>query len=325
MSKRDILTFLRNNIDYFNNIDDSMFEMLKILETKKCNLTEGNHYLVTPLLKQISEYAIVYSYIVDDEKIDLSEACKEFEEVLDVLNCCNEYMNILSSNGYNHPTVINYDNAVRSSLVYTEIFESLTNLCNEIDNFISEQYNKENEDEEDYYEDTIEISEEEIKYIEDISRKLIELGVNLDCEIVSIVEFLFKYMITNMIENDYTTKEILDMLSTYGKNKMNIVMLLKTVKTENDNHNETDDKVLFRIVENDKIQIAHQLKIGDALINFSNIFEKLEQLNKTNIKPEIKEYIKYLKEAYYLYHSYRYNYIKNEHEEKQILEKCKKL
>lgn len=71
MSNYELLMYLRKHLDYFDGVSEKDFNLLFILDSN--NFSYGGDYLyrVTPLLKQIAEYAMIPVILSDSEMTQL--------------------------------------------------------------------------------------------------------------------------------------------------------------------------------------------------------------------------------------------------------------
>lgn len=74
MDKEKLLNILLNNIDCFSNVSEIDFYLLVIIDTSELGLMNDNVIKLTPLLKQITEYALV-NIVLDDEQLERIEHC----------------------------------------------------------------------------------------------------------------------------------------------------------------------------------------------------------------------------------------------------------
>ena len=82
MSNYELLMYLRKHLDYFDGVSEKDFNLLFILDSN--NFSYGGDYLyrVTPLLKQIAEYAMIPVILSDSEMTQIDSLLENQEETL---------------------------------------------------------------------------------------------------------------------------------------------------------------------------------------------------------------------------------------------------
>ncbi len=63
MTNRQLLTYFKQYINYFDNVRESDFDALAKLDNNLFSFNTGEEYIVTPLLKQISEYSTILNIL----------------------------------------------------------------------------------------------------------------------------------------------------------------------------------------------------------------------------------------------------------------------
>ncbi len=104
MTNRQLLMYFKQHINYFDGIRESDFDVLIKLDNDLFPFCIEENYIITPLLKQISEYSL----ILDAFPGELIEYTKEesFKDILEFIANCRYYISRLISIGYLHPSVI---------------------------------------------------------------------------------------------------------------------------------------------------------------------------------------------------------------------------
>ena len=123
MSNYELLMYLRKHLDYFDGVSENDFNLLFILDSN--NFSYGGDYLyrVTPLLKQIAEYAIIPVILSEGEMTRIDSLLENQEEtlltsVLEFTGYCHNYISRLIDYNCDHPCVRNLEYMERISSLY---------------------------------------------------------------------------------------------------------------------------------------------------------------------------------------------------------------
>lgn len=303
MEKQELLNFLLNNISCFEGVTLDDFCLLNSLESDELGLMSDSAIKVTPLLKQISDYALIATVLDENDLGELATCIDEENNVLDdiikIVEICYEYISILKSDNCNHPSVLTTADLVNGLTAYGQINE---NIC-----------------------DLVEIAEDSFQ------DTLLDLSIpTIDKLLDNIEDNIFKKVITQ-IKNVANKEELLLSLSNYSKTYLSIIML----NTEYNNVQQTNKNNLFYInnnyfhfLSNEKFIPKFNLTSLDVINSLATIIQRTEEYEEEyfyKIDDEEKEIINKLKESYILYKSYKYKFLKDTYKEQKLLQKCKKM
>lgn len=133
MSNYELLMYLRKHLDYFDGVSEKDFNLLFILDSN--NFSYGGDYLyrVTPLLKQIAEYAMIPVILSDSEMTQIDSLLENQEEtlltsVLEFTGYCHNYISRLIDYNCDHPCVRNLEYMERISSLYEEMMNTTAEI-----------------------------------------------------------------------------------------------------------------------------------------------------------------------------------------------------
>ncbi len=133
MSNYELLMYLRKHLDYFDGVSENDFNLLFILDSN--NFSYGGDYLyrVTPLLKQIAEYAIIPVILSEGEMTRIDSLLENQEEtlltsVLEFTGYCHNYISRLIDYNCDHPCVRNLEYKERISSLYEEMMNTTAEI-----------------------------------------------------------------------------------------------------------------------------------------------------------------------------------------------------
>lgn len=104
MTNRQLLMYFKQHINYFDNVRESDFDVLIKLDNDLFPFCIEENYIITPLLKQISEYSLILDAF-PEELIEYTQE-EPFKDILEFVTNCRYYISRLISIGYLHPSVI---------------------------------------------------------------------------------------------------------------------------------------------------------------------------------------------------------------------------
>ena len=107
MTNRQLLTYFKQYINYFDNVRESDFDALAKLDNNLFSFNTGEEYIVTPLLKQISEYSTILNILSGELSEELSRDIQKesLKNILEFITNCSYYINRSVSMGYQHPSI----------------------------------------------------------------------------------------------------------------------------------------------------------------------------------------------------------------------------
>lgn len=292
MDKEKILKILLNNIDCFSNISEIDFYLLVIIDTSELGLINDNVIKLTPLLKQITEYALV-NIVLDDEQLERIEHCFDknnsiFKESLDLIVACYEYIITLIDENCNHPSILSFDTLNKELNLYIEFNEILNDIIELTDGFFQDD--------------------------------LINLGCNIDEKIFDIIDNNFDNLLNRISNGIINNKQGLILsLTNFSKSILNIIMSI----SKNSTIYNVDDNYVY-IAGNERIASNSNITALNFLNCFISIIERVDEYRIENYDEDITLLIDELKEIYHLYKSYKFQYLKHDYREQKILEKVKK-
>lgn len=139
MSNYELLMYLRKHLDYFEGVSEKDFNLLFILDSN--NFSYGRDYLyrVTPLLKQIAEYAMIPVTLSDSEITQIDSLLENQEEtlltsVLEFTGYCHNYISRLIDYNCDHPCVRNLEYMERISSLYEEMMNTTAEIVDNVPN-----------------------------------------------------------------------------------------------------------------------------------------------------------------------------------------------
>lgn len=139
MSNYELLMYLRKHLDYFDGVSENDFNLLFILDSN--NFSYGGDYLyrVTPLLKQIAEYAIIPVILSDSEITRIDSLLENQEEtlltsVLEFTGYCHNYISRLIDYNCDHPCVRNLEYMERISSLYEDMMNTTAEIVDNVPN-----------------------------------------------------------------------------------------------------------------------------------------------------------------------------------------------
>ena len=135
MSNYELLMYLRKHLDYFDGVSENDFNLLFILDSNNFSYEEDYLYRVTPLLKQIAEYAIIPVILSDSEITQIDSLLENQEEtlltsVLEFTGYCHSYISRLIGYNCNHPCVRNLEYMERISNLYENMMNTTAEIVN---------------------------------------------------------------------------------------------------------------------------------------------------------------------------------------------------
>lgn len=302
MEKQEVLNFLVNNIDCFNNVSLEDFCLLNSLDSDELGFINDKVSRVTPLLKQICDYALIAA-IVNDEQLTQIDKCIDeddtmLNESINIIENCFQYVQILEQENCHHPSILNMTNLIKGIVKYSNFNDIIIKLIELVD--------------------------------DEFQDDLIDFGTIVDDELTGITDYYFDYFIDEL-ENQMITnkKELLLGLSNYAINFCNTIMLISNNSGMRTNNIVCyDDNYINVFKNNSKINQKFDLTIFKGLNSFATIVQKIENYEIENfysIDSYVYELIEDLKTSYALYQFYKYKNLKDSYKEMRLLEKCKKM
>lgn len=293
MSKEELLNILLSNIDCFDGVDEIDFYLLAIMNANELSLMNNNVARVSPLLKQIAEYALVDIVLIDEQIENLEcyfdENDSTLKESIEFIDACYEYIMTLIDEGCNHPSVLIFDVLDKRTLLYNDFSDILNDIIESTTG--------------------------------DIQDELIELGYIVDEKVYDIIDNTFDCLLSKLKNDSINNKRKLVLLLTeFSRSILNTVMSI----SKNRSVCNIDDNYIY-IINNDKIASNPNITNLDFINTFVSIIEKVDEYEDLDSDSDIDLLIDDLKEAYFLYKSYKYLYLKHNYREQKLLEKSKKL
>ena len=131
MSSYQLLNFFREHIGYFDGVKIEDFDTLLALDNSGFSLDMNKMYQVTPLLKQIIEYALINEVIYEEQFVKIELAFEDrgediLYEALDFINYCNMYVRNLVEVDCHHPSVRKIENILKIMFLYNDIMDDAT-------------------------------------------------------------------------------------------------------------------------------------------------------------------------------------------------------
>ncbi len=295
MKKLELLEYLLNHKEYFKGVSLDDFCLLASLESSELGLMNQDNYKVTPLLKQISNYALVDTNVTQEDIEDIRNSLSSREEkflesALDVANKCHQYVDILLKEGAHHPCIIKVNYLINGTFLYKTMMKIICNL---------------------------------IKITNDLFQdNLIDLTSIADDQVMDITDEMKEDLLQQVASRKMTSGvDLLRILSNYIKKILLIDNFLPF--SSMDIHYSDDTYIQF--IDREKIHPNYNLSIGDCIQCLSFILEQAHKYQEYSSDDKILDYIDDLEEEYHLYNSYRYLSVRNQYRENKMLEKCKKL
>lgn len=293
MSKEELLNILLSNIDCFNNVNEMDFYLLATIDTNELGFMNNNAARVSPLLKQIANYALADIILTDDQIESMECYFGENDSILKesilFLDVCYEYIMTLIDEDCKHPSVLIFDTLDKGFTIYNEFNEILN--------------------------DIIELADDNLQ------DDLIELAYITDEKIFDIIDNKFDYLLIKLKDGFITNKkELVLSITNFSKSILNIIM---TISNNKGSYN-IDDSYIY-IFGNEKIISKPNIYNLDFINAFISIIEKTDEYKVENYDEDIDLLMDDLKEAYFIYKSYKYLYIKHDYREQKLLEKSKKM
>jgi len=305
--KKQLLDYLEQNMKFFN-VSKKIFDLLK-----KEKLNIDDYILLTPLLKQITDYALVAN-ILEDEMDEVYEFYDDLGEILGICNSCDCLVNVLIEEKCDHPTIKNFINCLNGISLRTDIFSIAYSI---VDNLLYPSDFGISEDEDEYYSDVKYMEKSDLELDEFIDlRNSISMINEPTCKLL---DFLFKYILFSSKEKGLSDVGILNYLVSYSNMKIKIVMLISNYNCNITQYKKND--VLINLMSEENLCPTFEFDFGNIITSFSDMFISLEKLLEKEI---ITDKIIRIKEAYHLYQSYRFNYLRTLEDEKKLLNKRKK-
>ena len=108
MNKNEILSFLMNNMSCFEDVTLEDFCLLNSLESDELGLMSEQCSRVTPLLRQISNYALIMMVVNEENLGELSAFVDEdkMDDIKKIIEYCYQYVEILHDEGCKHPSIL---------------------------------------------------------------------------------------------------------------------------------------------------------------------------------------------------------------------------
>ena len=301
MDKHELIYFLQKHITYFKNVKVEDFYLLDSLESSQLGLVDKNNYQISSLLKQISDYALIKEVLSDEQIIDIKNCLFNnnsdmLYDCLDVIDKCYQCVNILLEDNCHHPSINNNINLTVASGLYDVILDYINYLI--------------------------------LKTDDNFQEDLIEFGNKIDDSLIeipeSILETIFLILERGLVKN---SQELLLYLSNYAKNFLITRLGIKTISIQQNIKNQISyiDDCYINFIKDSNIHLGFDLKTSEVIIGLSSILEKANKYKDYSSDIEILDLIDELEEAYYLYESYKYRYLKDSYKEQKLLEKCKKM
>jgi len=304
MDKIEILKFLADNIECFEDVTIDDFYELSTIDTEELGSMNKKVSSLTPLLKQICNYALIAAVVDGCELSDIADCFYEddiLKNNINIIENCFQYVEILQQENCHHPSILAMINLINGLTVYTNFLEIIDEL--------------------------IELTEDEFQ------DDLIDFGTMIDDRLDEIREYLFENLINRIKKGIVTNeKELLTCLSNYTKNYLNTILLLSknnNLYQQNENHISCFENIYINTQKrNDRINKESSLTLLKAIESFGIIIQKAEDYityNFYDMDSDIETLIGDLKEAYILYESYKYKVLKDNYKEQKLLEKCNKM
>lgn len=306
MKKEELLSSLVNNISCFNDVTEMDFYLLASLESDELGLMNDKVSRITPLLKQICDYALITVILTEDEieRIDsyIDEDDNMFTDSSEIIEICYQYLLLLQQENCHHPSVLIALDLIAGLNYYNEFNASVVEL--------------------------IKITDDEFQ------DNLIDFGTVVDDNLIEIPEMLFECIINKLSKGIITSKEeLLLNLSNYARNYLNTIMLISKNISIYQNQKKSNSTLCVgnsyvHIFPNERINQNYDLTLIEAINSFATIMQSIEEYEEDHyyqMDSEVEELIEELKESYSLYESFKYKFFKNSYKEEKLLEKCKKM
>lgn len=303
MDKEEYLTFLQEKIEYFDNVSIGDFQLLSVLDSESLSIIDVDVCQVTPLLKQICDYALI-SYVFEDYELEKLEKSLNknsniyLNEILGFSEKCCEYIAALLGEDCTHPSILKKLNLTNGFSYITTFSDNVMNL---LDNVNDDMYDS-----------------------------IIDFGNYIEDKFDNIMEEIFDNILKKIKKHEINlNKELLIYLKNYAKNLLSLSVL--NTKYSNSDKEETINIIInhqsyIRIFDDSSAFPGLDIKTYDLITSFVLIIKKLEEYKRNkNISKELLNKINELIELYNAYYSCKYECIKNTIDEQKILEKCKKM
>lgn len=125
----DFFEIFKNHLDCFD-YDKEDFKLLERINFDRLGLINDKVCKVTPLLSQLTSYAIIPAFIYPYEYEELKEYSNEiiFDEAEEVFQASFEYAIMMFDYGCKHPSILNFKNLINISDCYEVIMDKLSLL-----------------------------------------------------------------------------------------------------------------------------------------------------------------------------------------------------
>jgi len=302
MKKEELLSILLSNIDCFKGVSENDFYNLAILDTYELSFMDDKVAKVTPLLKQIVEYALINA-VLTDEQINSIGCCFDeddnlFNDSIDLIDICHKYVIALIDEDCHHPSILTSDSLTKGLTLYNEFNEILGTI--------------------------IEMTDGEFQ------DNLIDLGGVIDEKVADVIDGEFDKLIDKLRSSYVDDKrKLISILSCFSKSILNMVMAISEMKSDNlvEGYCNTlyiDDNYIH-ILSNDKNSFDSDSTMLNFLNSFISIIKIVDGYKNDSFDEDINCLIENLEDVYFLYKAYKYKYLKDDYREKRLLSKCKKL
>lgn len=131
MTDYEILTFLKDHINYFIGVTTDDFDIL-LSSINPMALDDDKIFQITPLLKQIAEYSLISELLFDDEIDQISYMLENRDnlsmEIFEVSDYCSIYVRNLMNRDCLHPSIegIRYIQCI--GLLYKGMMDTMTKI-----------------------------------------------------------------------------------------------------------------------------------------------------------------------------------------------------
>ena len=300
--KKNVYLEKLKEYDYCFDYEEAYFELLADVPIDQMGLLNPNIYTITPLLDQISLYALAFAFVSDAEYEDLKGEKLSFNrkyEARKVMEICYDYMNSLVDKNCMHPSVLIYRDLVTGGDLYDDMMDDI---------YYSFDYIKDN--------DIFDFLE---KFINDVDGTMDEEACISDADLAK-------------IEKVGTSIELLKLLSIHARNvglKKLLVSGNYTSYSEQDNwvrfYDDYEGKLTLKFVDMAQ-RIQEELDNIDGDIDYEDE-DEVESLNDSLDDDEkwLRTFFSNILFSYGAYKQIQFDYLKSSYKEAKILEKCNKM
>ena len=282
-----------HNYDY----DVEEFFMLKNMDFRDLEKKDGYVYKVTPLLNQISKYALINAAFSPDELDMFGQWYTNksvYKEAQKVYTSAFDMMVDGIQEKCKHPVFLTFESLLNGSITYDELMNDITEL-----DILDEEKMVEYLSEDEYTQSLI----SEINICEDTKSRIYNYSKTIDDYVIGETDKTLG-KVFNSLSNVKGTHALLSLLNDQAKIRLNHRLLIGSYISNNE----------------DDISIKCSTK---SITNNYNVL--LSSLMKEIEENYSAEELEILRTRYLLYKSYQYQYIKNNDAQLNMLEKCKKM